>query len=118
MDGTGEEFFARAAFTEQQDAGIGVSGALGRLHHRTDFRAHAHDRGVAAVDFGFEAGHLPLERFPLQDFSEHDGQVVHIDGFGEKVVGPLFHGPNRRVSRSIGGDHDHNGFWRNGFYLF
>ena len=31
------------------------------FHHGADLRALADDRGVAAVDFGFETGHLPFQ---------------------------------------------------------
>ena len=51
VDGTGEEFLPCPAFPKQQHTGIGLRGALGGLHHRTDLRAHAHNRRVAPVDF-------------------------------------------------------------------
>ena len=40
---------------------------------------------------------------------DQEKQLVQVDGFGQVVIGPFFHGRNRRVHGSISGHHHHHG---------
>jgi len=49
---------------------------------------------------------LAFEDFPLEGFADDDGEVVHVDGLGEKIVGAFLHGLHGPVDGPMGGHHD------------
>ena len=94
MDGAREEFFAGAAFAEQQHGGIGGGDALDLLADFADGSVFADDaRKAVARGIFFAEDEIFAQQFLLAGGAvDEKFQVIEIDGFLEKIEGAFFHG--------------------------
>ena len=101
MDGPGDELLARPALPQDQDRG----GAGGRPLDQVEGLLHAPAGRDDEINFEFFPQLFPeLLVLPAQaHFSFHpldqEEEFVQIDGFGQVVIGSLFHGLHRGFHR-------------------
>jgi len=110
--------------------------AKGRIHENdlpTDIGHHKtigqrFDNGMNTAFFGTQVG---KSSFPLlnqffgfpgkSDFIpgaiDHDAKLIRFKGFGNKIVGPLFHGFNGGFHRGKTGNYDDQNLFIKGMYL-
>ncbi len=111
MDGFRHQFLAGPRFTAQQ---------YGRIHfrHFTDHGEQLLHRFAAAHQF--IVLHAARHLFPQQDvlvddllllqqFLHQQRQLLRLERLHQVVVGAELHGVHRRLHRTEGGDHDHQG---------
>jgi len=59
-----------------------------------------------------------LEVLFFEGISNDELDFIDLEGFGDIVLGPFFHGLDRCIVRGVGRDHDDDGFRREGLDPF
>ena len=112
MDGPGKEFLARAALSQQQHGGLRFSYPFGQLNQCHHGRRIRHDGAVPGFDFLAQHGDVPFQALAFQGLLHHQGQVIHIQGFREKIRGSILHGFHGCLNRPMSRHHDDRGAMR------
>ncbi|OPZ68232.1 MAG: hypothetical protein BWY83_02378 [bacterium ADurb.Bin478] len=109
MDGFGHQLLARAAFPQNQHGRLAFSRTAGDaqalLHERT-----GGDDALERLLLLHQLTQTGVFRKQLLSFDRlgHDQlQLLQIDGFGQKIQRPLFHGCHRAFQTAKGGHDDH-----------
>ncbi len=106
MQGTCEKFLARAALSQEKHAHLRVGRSPGYLQDLGDLRADADDVAVPGLDLGAEAFNLAPQPLAFKGLADDEGERLHVEGFGEEVIGPIFHGFDRRMNGPVRRHHD------------
>ncbi len=106
MDGAGEEFFASAAFAEEEGGGIGGGDALSHFGCGLNRGIIADDAREAVAGGEFLAKKkIFAEEFLLFGATvDKNFEVVEIDGLLDEVEGAFLHGSDGFFDRAVGSD--------------
>src|SRR5438128_3803676 len=105
MNSPREQFLTRAAFTEEEDGGVGLRDALKLLTEITNRSVFANDaretvtRGKFFPEDKIFAKQFLLARGPLNE----DFEVIEVNGLLKKVERAFLHGGDCFLNRSEGG---------------
>ncbi len=106
MDGAREEFFAGAAFAEQQHGGIGGGDVLDLLADFADGSVFTEDaREAVTRGIFFAEDEIFAEQFLLAGgTADEEFQVLEVHRLLEKIEGAFFHSGDGFVYGAVGGE--------------
>ena len=109
VDRAREDLLAGAAFAEEQYGGLARRRLFRGRYRFGHSGAFADDQLVAPVDFFAEDFDFALEVFALERFSDHDFEMLGIEGLENKIVSALLHRRHRAFDGAVcGNDDDRN----------
>jgi len=108
VQGTRDEFFARAAFPENQNAAVGGGGDGDLLAQRLHGNAFADDL-MAMAEFGAQGLVFFFKATLLHGVANQNDNFFQAQWLLDKVEGAEFGGADRGVDGGVAGDHDDRG---------
>jgi len=110
VNGGGDQLLARPRLARDEHAGSRRGDLRDGLEDRIHGSGTPHDVGEAVFlsEAGAQQACFLAQATVLELARHHQGQLAHIDGFGEVVSGPGAHGSHGRLDLAEG-RHDHHG---------